>query len=323
MRITMLASIRLVIAFIVVVIAANFAHAETYPAKPVRLIVGLAVGGGTDALARLIAQRLRESLGQPVIVENRTGSDGDIAAALVAGSKPDGHTLLMGFVVNMAQRHHMKDVGYNPERDFAPISMVARAYNILAINPKLPFKSVDELVAYAKSKPGELNAASTGTDLVVELFKQVAGVNIVQIPYKGSAPAASSVVAGDTQMTFGGMVSTLPLVKSGRLRALAITSPQRVQAAPDIPTLAEQGYRGVEASSWYALYAPAGTQRPIIDRLNSEMIKISQEPGFLARLQSQGQESISGSPEELAAFMRAENEKWARLIKAGGFRIEE
>jgi tripartite-type tricarboxylate transporter receptor subunit TctC len=319
----MLVFLRLAVALVIVAVAASLARADTYPSKPVRLIVAYAAGGGNDALARLVAQRFRDSLGQPVIVENRPGSDGDIGTGFVATSKPDGHTLLLGFVVNMAQRHHMRDVGYDPIKDFAPISMVARAYNILAVNPQLPVRSVDELVAYAKARPGELNHASTGTDLVAELFKRTAGVNIVQVPYKGSAPAANSVVAGDTQLAFGGMVSTLALVKAGKLRALAITSPKRVPAAPDIPTLEELGYRGVEASSWYGLFAPIGTPRPIIDRLSSETIKVSQDPKFLAQLRSQGQESISGSPEELAAFMQVENERWSRLIKEAGFRLDQ
>ena len=317
----MLASLRLALAFVVG--AAGFAGADNYPTKPVRLIVAYAAGGGNDALARLVAQRFRDALGQPVIVENRPGSDGDIGTGFVATSRPDGHTLLLGFVVNMAQRHHMRDVGYDPMKDFEPISMVARAYNILAVNPQLPVKTVDELVAYAKARPGQLNHASTGTDLVAELFKRTAGVDIVQVPYKGSAPAANSVVAGDTQLAFGGMVSTLALVRAGKLRALAITSPRRVEAAPDIPTLEELGYRGVEASSWYGLFAPAKTPRPIIDRLSNEMIKVSKDPKFLAQLRSQGQESISGSPEDLAAFMKAENERWSRVIKEAGFRLDQ
>jgi tripartite-type tricarboxylate transporter receptor subunit TctC len=319
----MSATFRLAIAFVLVVVTATFAGAQTYPTKPIRLIVAYAAGGGNDALARLVAQRFRDALGQPVVVENRPGSDGDIGTGFVATSKPDGYTLLLGFVVNMAQRHHMGDVGYDPMKDFAPISMVARGYNILAVNPKLPVNSVDELVAYAKARPGQLNHASTGTDLVAELFKRTAGVDIVQVPYKGSAPAANSVVAGDTQLAFGGMVSTLQLVRAGKLRALAITSPKRVQAAPDIPTLEELGYHGVEASSWYGLFAPAGTPRPIIDRLSSEMVKVSQEPKFRSQLQGQGQENISGTPEELAAFMKFENERWSRLIKEAGFRLEQ
>jgi len=319
----MSATFRFVIAFVLLGVAATFAGAETsYPTKPVKLIVAYAAGGGNDALARLVAQRFRDALGQPVVVENRPGSDGDIGTGYVATSKPDGYTVLLGFVVNMAQRHHMRDVGYDPLKDFAPISMVARAYNILAVNPKLPVNTVDELVAYAKANPGGLNHASTGTDLVAELFKRVAGVDIVQVPYKGSAPAANSVVAGDTQLAFGGMVSTLQLVRAGKLRALAITSPKRVQAAPDIPTLEELGYRGVEASSWYGLFAPAGTPRPIIDRLSSEMVKVSQDPKYRSQLQGQGQESISGTPEELAAFMKSENERWSRLIKEAGFRLD-
>jgi tripartite-type tricarboxylate transporter receptor subunit TctC len=296
--------------------------AEEYPSKPIRMVVAYSAGGGNDALARLVAQRFSEAMGQPVVVENKPGYDGDIGAAFVAGSKPDGYTIFLGFVVNMAQRHHMGNVGYDPLKDFAPISMVARAYNILAVNPELPVKSVAELIALAKAKPGELNHASTGTDLVAELFKRSTGTNIVMVPYKGSSPMANSVVAGDTQMLFGGMVSTLPLVNGGKLRALAITSPKRVAAAPDIPTLIELGYPGVEASSWYALYAPAGTPTPIVAKLNGEMVKLGKDPDYLAKLASSGQESITGTPEELAAYLKVENGKWAQVIKTAGFKLE-
>jgi tripartite-type tricarboxylate transporter receptor subunit TctC len=296
--------------------------AQDYPVKPIRLVVPYSPGAANDALARMVAQRFTVMLGQPVVVENRPGSDGDIGASLVATSKPDGYTILFGFIVNMAQRHHMRSVGYDPLKDFAPVSLVARSYNILAVNPKLPLSSVDELVAFAKAKPGELNIATTGTDLLVELFKRATNVSVTQVPYKGAAPAANSVVAGETQATFGSMVPTLSLVKGGKLRALAITAPNRIDAAPDIPTLTELGVKGVEAGVWFGLFAPAGTPDPIIRKLSGEMIRLGKDPEHIARLAALGQESAAGTPEQLSAHMKLENAKWAQVIKDAGIKLE-
>jgi tripartite-type tricarboxylate transporter receptor subunit TctC len=298
------------------------AMAQDYPLKPIRLIVPYSPGAANDALARLVARRFTDTLGQPVVVENRPGSDGDIGASFVATSKPDGYTLLFGFIVNMAQRHHMTNVGYNPLRDFAPISLVARSYNILAVNPTLPMSSVSELVAFAQAKPGELNVATTGTDLLVELFKRATNISMTQVPYKGAAPAANSVVAGETHMTFGSMVPTLSLVKGGKLRALAITAPRRIAAAPETPTLTELGVGGVEAGVWFGLFAPAGTPDPIVRRLSAEMIKLGGDPEHIARLAALGQESAAGTPEELRSHMESENARWAQVIKEAGIKLE-
>jgi tripartite-type tricarboxylate transporter receptor subunit TctC len=298
------------------------AVAQDYPVKPIRLIVPYAPGAANDALARVVAQRFTATLSQPVVVENRPGSDGDIGASLVATAKPDGYTLLFGFIVNMAQRHHMRNVGYDPLRDFVPISLVARSYNILVVNPKGPLTSVDQLVAFAKAKPGELNIATTGTDLLVELFKRATNTSVTQVPYKGAAPAANSVVAGETQATFGSMVPTLSLVKGEKLRALAITAPKRIAAAPEIATLTELGVRGVEAGVWFALFAPTGTPDAIVRRLSAEMIKLGQDPEHNARLAALGQENAAGTPEELGAHMKLENAKWAQVIKDAGIKLE-
>jgi tripartite-type tricarboxylate transporter receptor subunit TctC len=293
--------------------------AQDYPNKPIRLVIPYPPGGGNDTLGRLIAQRLSTALGQQVFVENKAGAGGNLGTEQVAHAKPDGYTLTLGFVANMAMTPHLGKVNYDPVKDFAPISMVAQGYQILVVNPSFPAKTVAELVALAKAKPGSLNFASGGKGsplhLVAELFKISAGIDMMHIPYKGSTPAAAAVIAGETQMVFGGVVSSLPFIKAGRLRALAVTSPTRIDALPDVPTLVELGYQGVEASSWYGLFAPAGTPAPIIARLNKEMIALGKGPEHREQLLKQGQEAVYSSPEELGSYVKSESAKWARVIK--------
>jgi tripartite-type tricarboxylate transporter receptor subunit TctC len=293
--------------------------AQDYPTKPIRLVIPYPPGGGNDTLGRLVAQRLSTALGQQVFVENKAGAGGNLGTGEVARAKPDGYTLTLGFVANMAMTPHLGKLNYDPLKDFAPISMVAQGYQILVVNPAFPAKTVAELVALAKARPGSLNYASGGNGsplhLVAELFKISTGAFITHIPYKGSSPAAAAVLAGDVQMVFGGVVSTLPFIKSGRLRALAVTSPKRIEAAPDVPTLVELGYAGVEASSWYGLFAPAGTPPAIIERLNKEMVALGKNPEHREQLFKQGQEAVYSTPEELASYVKAESTKWARVIK--------
>jgi tripartite-type tricarboxylate transporter receptor subunit TctC len=319
------AALRFLLAAIAV-LGCAFAHAAEYPAKPVRLVVPFAPGGGNDALARLIAQKLSASLGQQVVVDNRPGAGGITGTEQVAHAPPDGYTLLLGFVGPLTMSPGMQKVGYDPLKDFAPISLVAQGYQVLAVNPAVPARNVQELVTLARAKPGALNYASGGQGtplhLVPELFKQSAGVDIVHVPYKGSGPAATAVLSNDAQMMFGSMVATVPLVKAGRLRALAVSSPRRVDALPDVPTLAEAGYPGVEASSWYAILAPAGTPATIVDRLSAEVARAVDSPEFRDVLAKQGQEPESSSPEKLAAFMRVELEKWTRVVKTAGIKPE-
>jgi tripartite-type tricarboxylate transporter receptor subunit TctC len=293
--------------------------AQDYPSKPIRLVIPYPPGGGNDTLGRLIAQRLSTALGQQVFVENKAGAGGNLGTEQVAHAKPDGYTLTLGFVANMAMTPHLGKVNYDPVKDFAPISLVAQGYQILAVNPSFPAKTVAELVALAKAKPGSLNFASGGNGsplhLVAELFKISAGIDMMHIPYKGSTPAAAAVIAGETQMVFGGVVSSLPFIKAGRLRALAVTSPARIDALPEVPTLLELGYQGVEASSWYGLFAPGGTPAPIIARLNKEMIALGKSPEHREQLLKQGQEAVYSSPEELGSYVKSESAKWARVIK--------
>lgn len=293
--------------------------AQDYPTKPIRLVIPYPPGGGNDTLGRIVAQRLSTALGQQVYVDNKAGAGGNLGTEQVAHAKPDGYTLTLGFVANMAMTPHLGKLNYDPVKDFAPISMVAQGYQILVVNPAFAAKTVPELVAMAKAKPGTLNFASGGNGsplhLVAELFKISAGIDMMHIPYKGSTPAAAAVISGETQMVFGGVVSSLPFVKSGRLRALAVTSPKRIEAAPDVPTLLELGYKGVEASSWYGLFAPAGTPPAIIQRLNREMVALGKNPEHREQLDKQGQEAVYSTPEELAAYVRSESDKWAGVIK--------
>lgn len=306
-------------ACIALTVNASQAVAQDYPVRPIRLIVPYPPGGGNDTLGRLVAQRLSTSLGQQVFVENKPGAGGNLGTEQAAHAKPDGYTLTLGFVANFAMTPHLGKVNYDPVKDFAPISMVAQGYQILVVHPSFPAKSVSELVALAKAKPGTLNFASGGNgsplQLVAELFKITAGIDMVHIPYKGSSPAAAAVIAGETQMVFGGVVSSLSFIRAGRLRALAVTSPRRIEALPDVPTLVELGYTGVEASSWYGLFAPAGTPAHIIQRLNREMVALGKNPEHREQLSNQGQEAVYSSPEELGQYVKTESDKWSRVIK--------
>jgi tripartite-type tricarboxylate transporter receptor subunit TctC len=302
------------------------ALAQDYPNKPIRLVVPYPPGGGNDTLGRIVAQRLSAALGQQVFVDNRPGAGGNLGTEQVAHAKPDGYTLTLGFVANLAITPHMGKVNYDPLKDFAPISMVAQGYQILVVNPALPVKSVPELVALAKAKPGTLNFASGGNgsplQLVAELFKIAAGIDMMHIPYKGSSPAAAAVISGETQMVFGGVVSSLPFIKSGRLRALAVTSPRRLESLPDVPTMVELGYPSVVASSWYGLFAPAGTPAAIIQRLSREMTNLGKSPEHREQLVKQSQEAVYSTPEELAQYVKSESEKWGRVIKTAHIEAE-
>ena len=268
------------------------ASAQDYPAKPVRLVVPFPPGGGNDTIGRIVAQRLGAALGQQFIVDNRVGGGGTIGTEHVAKSAPDGYTITLGFVANFAMLPSLARSPFDPLHDFAPISLVALGYQVLVVQTSFPATTVPELIALARARPGVYNYATGGNGsplhLAAELFKQATGIDVVHVPYKGSAPAATALLAGDVQMLFGGLVSTLPHVRSGKLRALAVTSPVRLETAPDIPTLAELGYPQVDPSSWYGLFAPAGTSRAIVDRLQREVVAFSSDPEYRAQLRKQG-----------------------------------
>ena len=300
--------------------AGGGAPAQSYPVKPVRIVVPTSPGGGNDYVARHVGQKLGERLGQQFIVENRAGAGGAIGTAYVAKSNPDGYTLLLGFVGQLAMLPHVEKAGYDPLRDFVGVSLIASSYHFLAVHPSLPVRSVKQLVALAKKRPGELNYASgniwTPTHLVPELFKQATGTDIVAIQYKGSGPAAIGVLSGEAQVIFAGTTAILSYLKTKRLIGLAVTSPKRTANAPEIPTLAELGVRGVEAPSWYSIAAPAATPRDAVAKLHGEIVKLSSLPEYRAPLERQALEPATTTAEEFAAFLQAEYDKWGKVIRS-------
>jgi tripartite-type tricarboxylate transporter receptor subunit TctC len=296
------------------------AMAQPYPAKPVRIIVPTSPGGGNDFVARTVGQRLGDRLGQQFIVDNRPGAAGSIGTTLAAKAPADGYTLLLGFVGQLAMYPHVEKAEYDPLRDFVGLSLLASSYHVLAVHPSLPVRSVKQLVALAKARPGELNYASgnawTPTHLVPELFKLATGTDILAIQYKGSGTAAVGVLSGEAQVIFASVTAVMPHVRSKRLVALAVTSPARSPVAPDVPTLVELGIKGVEAPSWYSIVAPAATPRPIVDRLHGELAAIMKLPEVQALFRKQALEPTSTTPEEFATFLRSEYEKWEKVVKA-------
>jgi tripartite-type tricarboxylate transporter receptor subunit TctC len=299
--------------------AAASVAAQTYPAKTVRIVVPTSPGGGNDFIARHAAQKLTERLGQQFIVENRAGAGGAIGTAFVAKAPPDGYTLLLGFVGQLAMLPNVEKVDYDPLRDFVGVSVLASSYHFLAVHPSLPVRTTKQLIALAKKRPGELNYASgniwTPVHLVPELFKQATGTDIVAIQYKGSGPAAIGVLSGEAQVIVAGTTTILSYMQQKRLIGLAVTSPQRTPNAPDIPTLSEQGIKGVEAPSWYSIAAPAATPRDIVTKLHGEIVKLAATPDYRAPLERQALEPTTTTPEQFASFLRAEYDKWGKVIR--------
>jgi tripartite-type tricarboxylate transporter receptor subunit TctC len=318
-------SVRCAVVLVVAVLltSANASLAQSYPDKPIRIVVTFPAGGPTDAVARPISQSLSSTWGQPVIIDNRGGAGGIVGTEIVAHSAPDGYNLLIGTAGGMSINPslHAK-LSYDPFKDFAPISMLVINPQILVMHPALAASNVRELVALAKSKPGQLNFASSGTGtathLGLELFKAATGINVVHVPYKGGAPALTDLIAGQVQLLFISIPSVMPQVKAGRLKALAVSSARRSLSAPDVPTVAESGYPGFEYVNWNALFAPAATPRAIINKLNSEVVKIMRDPDLAQKLVSQGAEPAPGTPEQLAQYMRVDFDRWRKVIRAAG-----
>jgi tripartite-type tricarboxylate transporter receptor subunit TctC len=307
--------------------ASEGAPAQTYPDKPIRLVVPFPAGGTTDILARAVGQKLGEHLGQQVVVDNKPGAGGNIGSDIVAKSAPDGYTLVMGTVGTHAINASLyKKMPYDHIKDFVPVSLVALVPNILVAHPSVPVNSVKDLIAYAKANPGKLNFASSGNGTSIhlsgELFKTAAGVEMTHVPYKGSAPAVTDLLGGQVQLMFDNMPSALPHVKAGKLKALGVTTAKRFPAAPDIPTIAEAGVPGYEASSWFGVLAPAGTPKEIVNKLSSEIAKILQTPEIKERLLSQGAEPVGNTPDQFAAFIKAETAKWAKVVKESGATVD-
>lgn len=297
--------------------------AQQYPAKPVRIVVGFPPGGINDIVARLIGQKLTEALGQPFLVDNRAGASGTIGAGFVAKAKPDGYTVLLGSVSNVVMvTNQYLHLPYDPQKDFAPVSLVAASPNILVVHPTLPVRTLKDLITLAKKHPGELSYASAGygasNHLTVELLKITTGINIVHIPYKGDTPAVTDVIAGQTPFMFATLPVALPHVKSGRLRAIAVSSAKRTALAPEVPTVAESGLPGFEVSVWVGLLAPAGTPAAIIDRLSQEAVKAARLVDIREKLAAQGVEPVGDSPAEFATVIKAEMAKWRKVAKAAG-----
>ena len=304
-------------------IAAASATAQTYPAKPVRIIVPFVPGGPSDLLARLFGQKLAEASGQPFVIENRGGANGMVGAEIVAKSPPDGYTLVLATNGTHGMNSSLfAKVPYDPVKDFAPITRLALQYFLLVSHPSLPVRSLKELIQLARAQPGQIAWAYGGapTQLGAELFRKEAKVNVLLIPYKGNAPAVTSVVSGEAQVVFGGIAHTGPQVKAGRLRALGVAGAQRSQLLPEIPTMAESGLPGFEVSAWYGLLAPGATPRAILDRLNGEVMRILKLPDVQHRLQSEAFETPSDTPEGMAAVIRAELAKWASVVKDAGIK---
>src|SRR5437899_3726963 len=303
------------------------AHAQVYPARPRRMIVAYPPGGGTDIVGRMLAQKLGESLGQSVVVENRGGASGNIGTELAAHAAPDGYTILMGNVApNAINVSLFKDLPFDPVADFAPVSLVASTPNILVVHPSTPVRTVKEVIALAKAKPGTLNFASAGvgssSHLAGELFRILAGADIVHVPYKGAGPAMVDVLSGQVQLYFATMPAAMPHVKSGKLAPVAVTSSRRSQALPDLPTTAEAGVPGYEASTWYGVLAPAHTPAAVIARLHENIGRILAVSETRARLADQGFEPVGNSPEEFGAYIKSEIAKWGKVIGDAGIRPE-
>ncbi|MBI3067689.1 MAG: tripartite tricarboxylate transporter substrate binding protein [Betaproteobacteria bacterium] len=299
--------------------------ADAYPSRPVRIIAPFSPGASTDIVGRLLAAKLAERWRQTVVVENRAGAGGTIGATYVAKSPPDGYTLLMGSVGSLGTVGLRKNLVYDPNRDFAPITLGVRAASVLAVHPSVPVKTVKELIAFARARPGELNYATAGSGapshLAMELFNYMAGVKIVHIPFKGPAEASIDLVTGRSQLAIQSVVSTISYYQSGRLRVLATTGRERMRELPKVPTMGEAGLPGYEVYVWYGVLAPAGTPREIIEKLNKELVRIFHLPDVRDKLLAQGGELATGTPEEFAAFIKNDVEKWNRVIKVSGARV--
>lgn len=303
------------------------ARADDYPTRPIRLVVPAAAGGPTYLTARLLADKMEPSLGQPVVVEAKGGGGGNVGAETVAKSVPDGYTILMATIGTHAINKSLyRKLTYDPQKDFVPVSQVVQYPLLLVVNPTLPARSVGELIAYAKANPGKVLRASggigTSMHLSGELFVHQAAVDMPHVPYKGSAPALTDMVGNHVQVMFDALMTALPLVQAGQLKALAVTGPQRSPAVPDVPTVAEAGLPGYSATGWIGIVAPAGTPEPIVRRLNAAVVKALADPDLRQKLVEQAAEPVGSSPEDFARFIASESEKWAQAVRSAGIVVD-
>lgn len=319
-------------AFIAVALAAlagvmSAAHAQNWPTRPIRFIVPFTPGGGNDTIARLIGQKLAGPMGQQIVIENRPGAGGTIGAEAAARSAPDGYTMfLAGVATHGINPNLRKKLPYDPVKDFEPVSLIAQAPLLVVVHPSLPVRSVRELVALAKAKPGQLTYASNGaggsSHMAVELFQMMTGTKLLHVPYKGLSPALTDLMSGQVQLMFSSAVAMLPQVKAGRLRAVAMTGGKRSPAIPDLPTVAEAGVPGYETGSWYGVVMPAGTPKPIVSRLGKEIAAIAKSPEINERLVDDAAIPVGSTPEEFGAFIRSELARWAKVVRQGNITLD-
>jgi tripartite-type tricarboxylate transporter receptor subunit TctC len=314
------------LAFALLLCAAGTALAQTYPSRPIRLVVGFTPGGGVDINARLIAPKLSEYLGQPVIVENKPGASTNIANEFVAKSAPDGHTLLINTSAIAINMSLFRNLSFDTLRDFTAVSVVSESPNVLVVNAKLAAQNLQDLVAMARKSPGKLNYSSAGVGttqhLAAELFKLRTKTYIVHIPYKGTSPSMGGLIGGDVELSFANIPSIQPHLKSGRLRALAVAAPRRDPQLPDVPTMKEAGVDGVEVSVWYGVLAPAATPREIVQKLADAIIRATRDPETRDRLIQQGAAPVGNTPEEFGKLLREEVARWAEVVKVSGARAD-
>jgi tripartite-type tricarboxylate transporter receptor subunit TctC len=316
---------KLAVAMALVVLSTSV-FAQGYPAGPVRVIVPFPPGGGVDGAGRLISQKLSEALGKQFVVDNRPGANGMIGSELAAKSAKDGYTLMVNGANFVTTPSLYSKVTYDPVRDFEPVSLLALAPNVLVVHPSLPAKTVKELVALARVRPGEVNYAGSGSGstphLAAELFNTLAKVTMVHVPYRGTGPAIVGLMSGEASVMFMPTTNAVPLVRSGRLRALAVTSRERVPAMPELPTVSESGLKGYESSQWYGMLAPAGAPSDVLGLLSSQVVKIMQAPDMKQRLTGEGLVAVGSTREQFAVHIKVELAKWAKVIKASGARVD-
>ena len=324
---TMSSAVRVLACIAIAWALAGSALAQSWPDRAIKLVVAAPAGSSIDVLARAVGDKLKEKLGQPVVVDNRPAAGGTVATDLVAKSAPDGYTMLMSFNGPLAFAPHLySKLPYDPQKDLAPVVITSSQPNVLAVNASLPVRSVKELVGYAKANPGKLSYASVGngssSHLTMELLKTTAAIDVVHVPFNGSPPAVTATVQGETQLLFAVMQPLQAQVQAGKLRALAVTTAKHFALLPDLPTIAEAGYPGFEALAWNGVLVAAGTPRPIVARLNAEINAILKEPSVKSTLNAQGFELVGGTPEDFAHLIRSESEKWAPVIKRTGAKID-
>jgi tripartite-type tricarboxylate transporter receptor subunit TctC len=324
LRMTMIA---LTAAALVLGISTTLTAQANYPTRPMRLIVPFPPGGGNDILARAIGQRLAEVTGQAVVIENRAGAGGEIGATVVAQAAPDGYTMMLGSIGNLAHNPALKpNLSYNPVRDYAPVTLLATSAFIVVVNPSLPVKNIKELIALAKAKPGTINYCTPGQGssfhMTTELFKYATGTDMVHVPYKGSAPALIELIAGQTQLSFSTMPPALPHVKTGKLRAIAVTSAKRAAVLPDLPTVSESGVPGFEVENWQGVVVPKQTPQAIVQKLNRDLITAMKRPGMVEVLSAQGLEAATTTTEAFGELIRSEIAQYTKVAKAANIKVD-